>query len=109
MRALSIFVFILISLVLSDAHSQIHQDAKTKITQERTASEYQPSQEASAPLEPIELRLIGKKRLPIDLPTALRLATASNLEIAEAKAQVLEAKGNSDAADGGLIPGVSLF
>lgn len=109
MRALSIFVFILISLVLSDSHSQIHQDAKTKITQERTASEYQPSQEVSAPLEPVELRLIGKERLSIDLPTALRLATANNLDIAEAKAQVLEAKGNSNAADGGLIPGVSLF
>lgn len=115
MRTLGMFVFILTSLVLlvktglAGSDSQTRQDAEAEATKSGVVSEYQPSQEASAPLEPVELRLIGKERLPIDLPTALRLATASNLEIAEARAQVLEAKGNSSAADGHLIPGVSLF
>ncbi|MDA2919080.1 TolC family protein [Desulfobacterota bacterium AH_259_B03_O07] len=67
------------------------------------------SQEASTQLEPITLRLIGKERLSIDLPTAIRIASSSNLDIAEAKAQVIEASGNSNAAFGGLIPSLSLF
>ena len=115
MHTLGIFIFSLTSLVLlvktgaAGSNSQTRQEAEAEVTQGGVVPEYQPSQEASAPLEPVELRLIGKERLPIDLPTALRLATANNLEIAEARAQVLEAKGNSNAAEGRLIPGVSLF
>ncbi|HHT9118731.1 MAG TPA: hypothetical protein ACFYD1_08865, partial [Candidatus Hypogeohydataceae bacterium YC38] len=50
--------------------------------QARSAIKFQePKTQASAPLEPIELRA-AEEMLPIDLPTALRLATTENLDIA---------------------------
>jgi outer membrane protein TolC len=98
-----------VKIGLAGSDSQIHQEIAADVSQMEVVPKDNPSQEASAPLEPVELRLIGKEQLPINLPTALRLATANNLEIAEARAQVLEAKGNSSAAKGLLIPGVSLF
>ncbi len=49
---------------------------------------------------PTELR-------PIDLASALRLATASGHDILEARARVKEAEGRSDAADGGLVPALT--
>jgi len=108
--AFSLIIFlVLVRFGLADSDSQIRQEIAAEVSQGEVVPKYQPSQEASAPLEPVELRLIGKEQLPIDLQTALRLATANNLEIAEARAQVLEAKGNSSVAKGLLIPGVSLF
>lgn len=58
-------------------------------------------------IKPVELRLIDTERLPIDLPTTLRLATAENLDIALAQARVQEAKGESDAAKLNLLPTLS--
>jgi outer membrane protein TolC len=113
MRILCVFAFILANLVLlvktgvAISDSQTRQDLEA--TQVEVDTKHLPSQEASTPLEPVELRLIGKEQLPIDLISALRLATANNLEIAEAKAKVLEAKGNSSASAGSLIPSISLF
>ena len=104
-----IILSVLVRFGLTDSNSQIRQEIAAEVSQGEVVPKYQPSQEASAPLEPVELRLIGKERLPIDLPTALHLASANNLEIAVARAQFLEAKGNSNAAEGSLIPGVSLF
>jgi len=62
----------------------------------------------SVPLKPIELRLIrlGEK-LPIDLSTALRLATANNLEIQEARARVREAHGEKNQALAAFLPTTS--
>lgn len=61
----------------------------------------------SAPLKPAELRLINTEKLPIDLPTTLRLASAENLDIALAEASVQEAEGESDAARLNLLPTLS--
>src|SRR5262245_4726578 len=61
------------------------------------AEEQEPAVEV--PLQPIELRPIRtEEKLPIDLPTALRLATANNLEIQEAHARVREAQGEKNQA-----------
>ncbi|MGB7290810.1 MAG: TolC family protein [Thermodesulfobacteriota bacterium] len=114
MRRLGIFV-ILISTTLVFFSQSNATDFETntldeaEVQREKTESEYSINQEVSAPLESVELRLIAKDSLPIDLLTAIRIASSDNLDIAEARAQVLEAKGNSNAAFGGLIPVVSLF
>jgi outer membrane protein TolC len=114
MRGLGIFI-ILISTTLvffsqsNATDSETNALEKDKVQKEKIGPEYSNNQEVSAPLESVELRLIGKDSLPINLATAIRIASSDNLEIAEARAQVLEAKGESSAAFGGLIPVVSLF
>jgi outer membrane protein TolC len=80
-----------------------------KVHEVKIEQEYGYNQEVSAPLEPVALRLIGIESLPINLATAVRIASSDNLDIAEARAQVLEAKGESSAAFGAIIPVVSLF
>ncbi|HEV8716546.1 MAG TPA: TolC family protein [Candidatus Binatia bacterium] len=62
----------------------------------------------SVPLKPVELRPIRTaERLPIDLPTALRLATANNLEIQEAHARVREVQGEKNRALAEFLPTTS--
>ncbi len=59
-------------------------------------------------LEPVDLRLIrAGEKLPIDLPTALRLATANNLEILAARARVREASGEKNRALAAFFPSAS--
>ncbi len=56
-------------------------------------------------IPPAEIRLIAEgSRLPIDLPTAVRLAAANNLDILEARARYKELKGLRDAALGRFLP-----
>jgi len=63
---------------------------------------------AVVPLKAIDLRLIqAGEELPIDLPTALRLATANNLEIQEARARVREAQGAKNQALAEFLPTTS--
>ena len=56
----------------------------------------------SITLESLDIRLLGADKLPIDLSSALRLAIASNLDIAEAKAEayrkIAEVIGENNAA-----------
>jgi outer membrane protein TolC len=55
-------------------------------------------------------RLLGSgENLPIDLPTALRLAASSNLEILEARARASEAAGEKSKALAGFLPTLSTF
>jgi len=57
------------------------------------------------PLPPVEMRLIEEGRwLPIDLATALALASAKNLDILEARARLAEARGLRNEALGHLVP-----
>ncbi len=58
-----------------------------------------------APLPPVEMRLIEEGRwLPIDLGTALALASAKNLDILQARARLAEARGLRNEALGRLVP-----
>jgi OMF family outer membrane factor len=62
----------------------------------------------AVPLQPIELRPIRPgEKLPIDLPAALQLATANNLEIQEARARVREAQGAKNQALAEFLPTTS--
>lgn len=62
----------------------------------------------AVPVASTELRLIrAGEKLPIDLSTALRLATANNLEILEARARVQEAGGEKNHALAEFFPTVS--
>jgi outer membrane protein TolC len=62
---------------------------------------------AELPVPPADVRLIEDgRRLPIDLPTALALAGAKNLDVLEAKARLAEAAARKDQALGGLAPDV---
>src|SRR5205085_8377810 len=54
---------------------------------------------AETPLAPV--------RKPLDLPTALKLAAGSHLDILEARARVREAEGRVSSADGYLLPVIS--
>lgn len=55
-------------------------------------------------------RLLGSgENLPIDLPTALRLAAASNLDILEARARASEVLGERNQALAGFFPTISTF
>lgn len=61
--------------------------------------------EAEITLPLIQVRPIEPGlRLPIDLPTALRLAGAKNLDLLEAKERVIEAKARNEEALGALVP-----
>jgi outer membrane protein len=63
---------------------------------------------AKVPLPPMDLRLIRTgEKLPIDLSTALRLATANNLEILAARARVREASGEKNQALAEFLPTAS--
>ncbi|MDO8137725.1 MAG: TolC family protein, partial [Candidatus Brocadiales bacterium] len=80
---------------------------KNASAQARSAIKFQETKtQASAPLEPIELRA-QKEVLPIDLPTALRLAATENLDIALAKSRIQEAEGEKDEAKLKLLPNLS--
>lgn len=114
MRELAILIILLSSTLAFVAqtnamNTQAKPSEMDNVDNGQIESEHRTSREATVPLETVELRLIGKDSLPIDLPTAIRIASGSNLEIADARVRVLEAKGNSAAAIGGLIPVVSLF
>lgn len=62
----------------------------------------------AVPLASTDLRLIrAGEKLPIDLATALRLATANNLELMEARARVREAGGEKNRALAEFFPTVS--
>ena len=62
----------------------------------------------AVPVASTELRLIrAGEKLPIDLSTALRLATANNLEILEARARVQEAGGEKNHALAEFFPTAS--
>ncbi len=57
------------------------------------------------PLAAVQMRLIEEGRwLPIDLPTALRLATAKNLDLLAARARFAEVRGTRNEALGNLFP-----
>ena len=57
-------------------------------------------------LSPVNIRLIQDGlRMPIDLPTALALAGARNLDALEAKARLAEAEAEKEHAIGALLPG----
>jgi hypothetical protein len=59
----------------------------------------------AVPLTSTDLRLVrAGERLPLDLSTALRLATANNLEILEARARVREAGGEKTQALAAFLP-----
>jgi outer membrane protein TolC len=59
----------------------------------------------AVPLPTVAMRLIDEgKSLPIDLPTALALAAAKNLDIQEAQARVAEARGIRNEAIGRAFP-----
>ncbi|MBI3303584.1 MAG: TolC family protein, partial [Deltaproteobacteria bacterium] len=59
-------------------------------------------------MKTIELRPIRTgEKLPINLPTALHLATANNLEIQEARARVREAQGAKNQALAAFLPTTS--
>jgi outer membrane protein TolC len=59
----------------------------------------------AVPVASTELRLIrAGEKLPLDLSTALRLATANNLEILEARARVREAGGEKTQALAAFLP-----
>lgn len=61
-------------------------------------------------LEKTAASLIGSgDNLPIDLPAALRLAAASNLEILEARARASELVGEKNKALAGFLPTVAMF
>lgn len=61
-------------------------------------------------LEKTSASLIGSgDSLPIDLPAALRLAAASNLEILEARARASELVGKKNKALAGFLPTVATF
>jgi len=78
----------------------------TAITHVWGAEAQEPT--AVVPLKAIDLRLIqAGEKLPIDLPTALRLATANNLEIQEARARVREAQGAKNQALAEFLPTTS--
>jgi outer membrane protein TolC len=60
---------------------------------------------APVTLPPINVRPIeAGLRLPIDLPIALRLAGARNLDLRQAELQMAEANAKSEAALGALVP-----
>jgi len=72
----------------------------------------QETQGATAPagvrLRPLVLRAMkGEPQLPIDYASALRLATAQNLDIMQARARVREAEGEHLRAIGVLVPWLS--
>lgn len=78
----------------------------TTITHVWGAEEHAPT--ATVPLKSTDLRLIRSgEKLPIDLATALRLATANNLEVMEARARVQEAGGEKNRALAEFFPAVS--
>lgn len=116
MLATCLYAFILTTFMFS-VHSlyavqPTHTNLKEIVTLntiKKSGSDDHESQKVFAPLDKIELRLIGKEQLPINLLTAVRIASVSNLEIAEAKMKVAEAIGNSNAATGGMFPSFSLF
>jgi outer membrane protein TolC len=63
---------------------------------------------ASVRLQPLVLRTMkGEPQLPIDYVTALRLATAQNLDIMQARARFEEARGEHLRAIGVLFPSLS--
>jgi outer membrane protein TolC len=67
---------------------------------------HSPGREVIVP--PVELRLIQEgKSLPIDLPTALALAGAKNLDILAARARYEEAQGARNESLGALAPALT--
>jgi outer membrane protein TolC len=59
-------------------------------------------------LRPLALRAVkDEPQLPIDYGSALRLATAQNLDIMQARARLREAEGEHLRAIGGLVPSLS--
>lgn len=63
---------------------------------------------ASVRLQPLLLRAVkGEQQLPIDYASALRLATAQNLDIMQARAHLREAQGEHMRAIGVLLPSLS--
>jgi outer membrane protein TolC len=89
--------------------AEIHGGANVVKDKEQISPDSEDLGNDSIALEPLEIRMLGENKQPVDLLTALRLASAGNLEIAEAKTQILEAEGNKMAAIGQLLPFISLF
>ncbi len=89
--------------------AEIHGGANVVKDKEQISPDSEDLGNDSIALEPLEIRMLGENKQPVDLLTVLRLASAGNLEIAEAKTQILEAEGNKMAAIGQLLPFISLF
>ena len=72
-----------------------------------STEEHEPA--VVVPLEAIDLGFIRTgEKLPIDLPTAWRLATANNLDILEARARVREAQGEKNQALAAFFPSAAV-
>lgn len=75
-----------------------------------SAQETLPPPQRQLPAIPVSAGTIPKKRplLPIDFPTAMRLALTSNLEIAQAREVVNQARARQLAADVAVLPNLNL-
>lgn len=112
MRRLTLFIIVMNIASLSHNFNSVAEvlgSDKDAIDEKPMSEGMEEWGNSSMILESLDIRVLGENRLPIDLLSAFRLASAGNLEIAEAKAQVLEAKGNMNAAMGQLLPVISLF
>jgi len=104
-------IYMTVALLFHNVNSMAELLSKDKEikNQEPISEEIEERENISITVESLDIRLLGADKLPIDLSSALSLAIASNLDIAEAKAEVLEAKGNMKAAVGQLLPFISFF
>ena len=112
MSRYTVFIIYMTLALLShnvNSMAEILSNDKGIKNQNPNSEEIEERENISITLESLDIRLLGADKLPIDLSSALRLAIASNLDIAEAKAEVLEAKGNMKAAFGQLVPFISFF